>query len=232
MIYRFLSSEYALEALQTKRLKLGRPSELNDPADCNPRLINLPDDTKCFYDDKSRNDYFRDVYRDFGILCFSATITEPVIWSHYADSHRGIALGFEFHEERDAKFLYKVDYNEERPVVDYRLAQELRGDTSELGQAKYIKNVIKSGFSSKAPSWNYEQEYRAFVWLGGCKMEGRNYFTHFLSKEVVLGLNCRLSEEDVLRAWGYDSGASPKISRAELDEINHSLKIRSVVSPT
>lgn len=34
-------------------------------------------------------------YRAFSVVCFSEVANEILLWSHYADSHRGIAIGFD-----------------------------------------------------------------------------------------------------------------------------------------
>lgn len=34
-----------------------------------------------------------------GVLCFSKPEKEPLLWSHYAENHRGCCLGFEIRED-------------------------------------------------------------------------------------------------------------------------------------
>ena len=36
-----------------------------------------------------------DLNAKIGLLSFSSTPREPTLWSHYAESHKGIALGFD-----------------------------------------------------------------------------------------------------------------------------------------
>jgi hypothetical protein len=97
MLYRYLSEEFALQVLQTREWKVGRLLELNDPADCQPTLIDAPKQPNEAADAEYARNYLRKVYEDVGVICLSAAISDPVIWSHYADGHRGIALGLDFH---------------------------------------------------------------------------------------------------------------------------------------
>jgi len=228
MVYRYLNEQYALEALQTKTWKVGRLLELNDPADCQPILVNAPPQNTPEEETSFATRYLSGLYEDVGVVCFSNEITDPVIWSHYADSHRGIALGFDF-DPGSGDTLHKVTYQDCRPTIDYQIAQGLRPE----GQVTpaFIDKVIKYGFTYKAPSWAYEKEYRRFVWLGSpsITMKGAHYFEHFMTApdRVVLGVRCRLTESDIVRAGGsygcrFDRN---NFCQAKLDRISYTLKV-------
>jgi hypothetical protein len=77
MLYRYLSEEFALKSLQTRSLKVGRLNDLNDPADCQPILVNGP----IFPDLKAtiafEAAYLTSIYRDIGIACFSKSLSDP-----------------------------------------------------------------------------------------------------------------------------------------------------------
>jgi hypothetical protein len=150
-----------------------------------------------------------------------------VIWSHYADSHRGIALGFDF-DPKSGKRLYEVTYQNNRPQIDYKTAQALRpGGQMTPG---FIDKVLTYGFTSKASSWSYEKEYRRFVSLGDplISMMGVQYFERDFScaNEVVLGFRCRLTESDIIRAAVQQGGQfeRSRVRRAQLDRTSYTLK--------
>jgi len=45
-----------------------------------------------------------------GLLCFSRHWHNPVLWAHYADSHKGLCLGFDVPDgDRDVAYV-------ERPI--------------------------------------------------------------------------------------------------------------------
>jgi hypothetical protein len=215
-VYRYLSAEHALLALQTKKWKLGRLRDLNDPFDCQPLLENAPDQGSPQANGAFARDYLRALHLDTGLLSYSARIDDPVIWSHYADSHRGIALGFEY-GERDG--LMKVDYSEQRARIDYLRVEELR--TKDANRA--ILDVISKGFTVKAPSWKYEHEYRHFLnlWASGCEMEGPHYFRpvpQLALRVVILGARCSVEVEDVRRlVYGWQRLEEVRVVRAVAD---------------
>jgi len=196
IIYRFFNLKHGLRTLQSQKLKVGRILELNDPMDCRPAFVNAPvgvSEADQADEIKRRLDKFNE---QVGVLCFSGTVSDPVLWSHYADHHRGIALGF----EPMAGFkVFPVDYPKEnkRPQLQY----------SELAKIDLnaphdvLEDVFKRGFAVKANSWKYEDEARGFVYLGGtCKLDGEKYFLsnpHLWLSRVVLGVKCSISANDI-----------------------------------
>src|SRR5713226_9051525 len=92
------------------------------------------------------------------MVCFSLAWHNPLLWSHYGDSHRGIALGFDL----DATKCKKVKYVEERPelrTIDLAVAHELLF-------TKYV-------------DWKYEEEIRTFTNLNDIDSETKLYFADF-----------------------------------------------------
>jgi hypothetical protein len=98
--------------------------------------------------------FIGDTYEWLGILCYSAQIDDPVIWSHYADCHRGMALGFELPPDELFKVEYPVD--DARARLDYDKFEQL----VRLEQDHALKKLIAEGFAQKANGWRYEAEYR------------------------------------------------------------------------
>jgi hypothetical protein len=82
MVYRYLNEQFGLLALQQQKWKVGRLLELNDPLDCQPTLKRSDGGKHIFVGD---DPYFAKIYDTLGIICYSAPINDPVIWSHYAD---------------------------------------------------------------------------------------------------------------------------------------------------
>jgi hypothetical protein len=93
-VYHLTSAEYAVSNIGLGRIKLARFSDLNDPFEL--LAVNF------------RERQVRKIVRDFkdaydshtGLLCFSADWTNPVLWSHYAEKHRGVCLGFNLTRSR------------------------------------------------------------------------------------------------------------------------------------
>ncbi len=87
-----MPAKYALEAPKFRRLKVALLNELSDPfwlfaADLSDRNVRFA---------------FRQWKDDFAhrtdMLCISKRWKNPLLLSHYADRHKGIALGFEIDE--------------------------------------------------------------------------------------------------------------------------------------
>jgi hypothetical protein len=82
-----------------------------------------------------------------GISCFSESDSILLMWSHYADSHKGVCLTFDV--EKDPIFFsipYKVEYPLEYPKIDPFLNER--------------KNEVQLIFATKSSEWSYEKEYR------------------------------------------------------------------------
>lgn len=89
-----------------------------------------------------------------GVLAFSATCESVLMWSHYADEHRGICIEFDT-SELPHNQLSNVRYDGDRSVKASDVyAWKLGGDESAA------KRAFDTHFYSKAPDWHYEQEWR------------------------------------------------------------------------
>lgn len=208
LVYRFLHAQYALQSLQTQRLKVGRVSELNDPMDCAPRVVNYPPLPVDVLNRNFERAILDNAATTFGLLCFSEAVDDPVVWSHYADSHRGMAFGFDFCHGED---LMPVTYEGKRCDLDYTALLDKDGHIT--------RDALVQGFTRKAPSWKYEREHRMFVALDQCTMVGEHYFIHLPKlalKQVVLGVRCRFNAKDISRVLEFGHGAT--ILRAGMNQ--------------
>jgi len=219
ILYRYFKGKYGLQALQEGRVRVSRLLDLNDPMDCRPTLVNTP----ARMSPAEQREVLQKSLGDFndmaGMHCFSESIADPVIWSHYADRHQGMALGFEF----PADFpVFPVSYpeNENRPAVDF---EEL-GKFNRPEETAELYDLVRRCFTVKAKSWKYEAEHRAFVYLHGksCKIVGRDFFAplpiHSL-KLVILGAKSPISVSEVESSktgWEYAQGV--RVSRAVMDD--------------
>ena len=97
------------------------------------------------------------------MACFSESIESVLMWSHYADSHKGFALEYDFRPilEQPIKNvgLFPVVYSEERfDISDYIAYEFLRilGIQAKMpDMAALIKNALW-----KSDIWAYEKEWR------------------------------------------------------------------------
>jgi hypothetical protein len=180
--YHFMASHYALSSISLRRSRLSRYGDLNDPfelfaADVGPRNLRPAV--------RAMKKHFNQTQ---GILCFSRKWDNPVLWSHYADKHRGIALGFDI----DDRFVVEIDYSDERLPMEFVDDDPAKGVTE-----AYVNKLVRT----KYKHWIYEDEVRLVFGLDESTRESGSYFVPFDDKvalrEVMLGPLCEIPIEMV-----------------------------------
>jgi len=107
-VYHFLSATYALADIERRRIKVSQLSALNDPFELLASQLLTRRERQRF------NSFRRKIERQYGVLCFSRSWSNPLLWSHYGDKHRGMCLGFEVNE----KMLEEVNYRRSRQLLN------------------------------------------------------------------------------------------------------------------
>jgi len=182
-LYRFESDntqhfkDSITELFEKNLLYLNIRSELNDPFDTNPIFIGSIDRNdihelvkrrtnanRAMRREKIRhlndlNSYFdknfKNVFDSYGIKCFSRTMKNILMWSHYANSHRGICIEFKPKPNTYLSYNVPVIYSTERPTVQ-RYVISNKGDDLFKKQATLL-------LRSKALNWAYEEEQRVIA---------------------------------------------------------------------
>jgi hypothetical protein len=96
-----------------------------------------------------------------GVLSLAARWDCPLMWSHYADEHRGVCIEYDVADHKCDR-LSKVDYSTSGEIkVSDLFEWKVRGSTS-AGRA--IENAF---FYAKASQWRYEREWRDVVKKSG-----------------------------------------------------------------
>lgn len=125
-------------------------------------LINkIKKDSSLFYKDL-KNDLRIQYHNKLKVACFSLIYNEILLWSHYADEHKGICLIFD-------KDILIVDAKNEmsHPRLDFVNAQNVKYGFPQKLKVKFehekfrlpIRNLRASNFK-KLKCWRYEKEYR------------------------------------------------------------------------
>lgn len=97
------------------------------------------------------------------VSCFTTQIHNMLMWSHYAKSHTGFALGFDFNDPVNASvkmMLYPVFYSDKK--IDVTLEMGFVHRMSIVGDRNYSIDKLIGIKSSlfKSPDWAYEHEWR------------------------------------------------------------------------
>jgi hypothetical protein len=189
--YHFVSLEHGLDNLHRRHLKISRLDDLNDPFEL--WAVAQPD-SRVRQALKATKEVMA---RQHGLLCFSLDWHNPLLWSHYADRHRGIALGFDVNEQ----ILKPVSYRKTRPILK----------TIDLKVPDWL-------LFTKYVDWHYENEARIFTSLQDSDPQTGLYFADFneqlILREVIAGPLCSASEQLLREATG--STARVKVTKARL----------------
>lgn len=180
-LYHLTSANHAITSIVFKRLKISRFSDLNDPFEL----------LAANFEDKKVRKIVRDYKLRFnqahGVLCFSEDWIDPVLWSHYAEKHYGVALGFDVKKS----VVKAVSYQPERLAAT-------------LSSIKSVKKEVAEALThTKFESWGYEREWRILMPLEESEREGSLLFRDFDDsvrlREVILGPTSALNLSKVRR---------------------------------
>lgn len=198
-VYKFYPAKWGREALAKRRLKVSPIDQLNDPFEY--LSLDLGEKSVRAWATKFR----KTVSQDNGIISFSRNWKQPLMWAHYADSHQGIALGFDVPDE----LLFQIDY------VTTRIKPDREIDHSPPLMRELIERLLRT----KHAEWSYEEEYRLLRPLKNCDPEGGNFFVEFnqdtLLKEVILGERYQSAQLNELSFELKSEGVSFQTARAE-----------------
>jgi hypothetical protein len=179
--YKFLDSHFALKSLTEKRLKISKFEDLNDPFELIP--YNISNRKQRWALQAMR----RQLGQNRGMLCFSTTWKDPVLWAHYADKHGGICIGFEL----SSKFCKRVAYVPKRSSFPHKVT---------LNDTEIAQVILYTKFKN----WEYEQEVRSYITLED--EENGLYFKDFGSDLkpflVIAGARCTTTKAEIIAALG------------------------------
>lgn len=138
-----------------------------------------------------------EVVRHSTVFCVSEVPDNLLMWSHYADAHRGAVIEFETVPELDT-FLcgaFPVTYSEKLP--EYASIEELIG--SMLGQTEIDSMMLlRKLVSTKSADWAYEREWRVVAPHPRDTTGGLPYEEIPIHSAEVVGirLGCRIDQAD------------------------------------
>jgi hypothetical protein len=195
-VYHFIGRKYGLDDLQKRRIKIATINDLNDPFE----LLGPASSDKNI---RRRFQLLKEqLARNRGMLCFSRNWRNPVQWSHYADKHFGLCLGFEIPK----KYLTLVRYRDKRLEPDVATIE--RGERDPAANREMLKVL-----TTKYSHWRYENELRLFVALNDKDTETGFFFCDFSDslslREVIVGAFSTISRNELANVLG---DIAPKIA--------------------
>lgn len=130
----------------------------------------------------SMTDGFQATVDKVGVLSLSKFRDNIVMWSHYAESHTGLCLGFSTAVDPDFFARCRpMDYVIEYPVI------EMIRDSSERQVEAFLR--------TKAIGWKYEDEWRIIDHKTG---SGNKVFLEDALVEIILGANMDVNDRQFI----------------------------------
>jgi hypothetical protein len=142
------------------------------------------------HQDQASAQFEMSLRRDYkaSVLCFAETHSDILMWSHYADNHKGICLGFRT-DIADSFFatVQCVMYSDQYPHLDLRMLVENR----------HLRDAA-TWMLTKASHWSYEREWRILDFEQG---PGPRPFPPECFSTVIMG--CRIPDRDRERVLSW-----------------------------
>ena len=206
-IYKYTSIDSAIKIIESTSLKFSLPKDFNDPFEMTNELIDTSykkndirnwfldfeqyskNRRKALFNDFNRNggnihNAFEQTFEVFkantGICCFSRSNIKTLMWSHYADKHAGVCLGFDIFPLNVGEFfLFHIAYADKIKPLNYFRDKHA---------------VLFNWIFTKSKVWEYEQEVRAVF----TNRSGLIPFEKNCLKEIYFGLKTSDEEKSIL----------------------------------
>ena len=218
--------KYLLAMLLNNELYFASPDQLNDPLDCRISVVEsikhahanaINDEQRKWLDRVAAMPEWEEkdeLTKKIGIFSLSKTPLSACMWSHYADSHQGVCLGFKLpfdwmdEDHTDINIMGDVEYSNENRFIailtnGYDIAVKLSVNT----RPPVLCNInwwqgISYGYMTKGKDWEYEEEYRLLRPTNGNVAFDPSYL-----HEIIFGME--VTDEDkalilqILSQGGY-----------------------------
>ncbi|EFP96537.1 DUF2971 domain-containing protein [Vibrio caribbeanicus] len=166
--------KYASPHAQTFDDLLIRASQrysLNDPFELRPSSRDVLESLSNLAGKKNLD--YKPSYDDYGIISFTETHNNLLMWAHYANQHKGIVIEFDMAKLNFNRYqsypIFDNDENDETFASENPIIQEL--NEGQVQRVLYSHNRpneeaysdILEHFLVKSDEWMYEKEHRVIV---------------------------------------------------------------------
>lgn len=227
-------NQYTLDIIASERIYYALPESFNDPFDtqCSftsstaiTHSTDVDKITRAFPDDpdimafelknvSSGIDSFQRQLKNFGIVSLAESAADILMWSHYADNHKGICIELDRNKHNElgnSEVTSKVKYTKSYPSLNSKLLIDSDKFNSSLQRVLY----------TKSKQWEYEKEWRTFKPQGGTvyPLPGK-------IKSVTFGT--RSSQMDIEIVKKLIVGTEIKLFQAELKQGDFGIKYKKI----
>jgi hypothetical protein len=131
------------------------------------------------------------LWQDKGLISFSERSSNPLLWAHYAENHKGLCLGF------DVSGASQVRYVSARRKMPSLLDIVKQKDTG----------IIENAIMTKYWHWRYESEWRIILSVDEVDNSGMSFLDfneNLILREVLVGYRSSLELKDFRKLAGPD----------------------------
>lgn len=231
-LFKFRSiNKYLIDTLVKGTIYCANPHRLNDPFDCQVDIRKAVENAiSLLLGKKKQNlvklskpsgffDNIQKSIKNVGVCSFSFVLEEPLLWSHYANGHKGLCLTYEmpfpsFFEPSKSipGAILPIIYGENQ-LTDWLI--ENAPEKAKIDTKKFSYDLIGKVLSIKGEGWRYEKEARII-----CDREGAYPIPKDCLKQVCFGMNADESDITLIKQLIDNAGYSVdycQIKRTEKD---------------
>lgn len=198
---------------------------LNDPYEIRFVTVN-PDDNSILnpavYDGPERQfeEWYKQYFGNIGILSLSAQNDNMIMFSHYANKHKGICLQFDTTKDEIFTNASPVNYRNSIPYINYKDYWDFVSNRDK----DYSKfDVI---FFTKHKDWIYEEEWRILHQLEANKKEYLYKFNSEALTGIIFGLDTEHDVKEEIRNLISSKRHEIKLFEAKLKKDSYGLIIK------
>ena len=161
-----------------------------------------------------------------GILSLSEVYDDILMWSHYAEYHKGMVIGFDINQSfqlEEQLTLLQIKYSDHLPVIRITNMEDVSKTPDLVQQAFYA-------LKTKSQHWEYEQEWRMIAPLSILSpdkdISGLSPYNPKAIKSIIFGANVdNKFKKDVIDTISKDDTLhNITFLQAKLDSQNYKLE--------
>lgn len=160
---------------------------------------------------ENNDDNIKSIKSSLGIFSLSAVNDCILMWSHYADSHRGYCIGF------DSDILFRLSGSLGNVLYDNRFPEIGLFDDS-------LEGFIKI-FITKSESWSYEHEYRILKTYFAKKTIT---FTNDCVKQIIFGCKMEPAKKKEITRIAVSKFNNVELFEAEMNSSEFKIDINRI----
>ena len=163
------------------------------------------------------------------VTCFSRKYDSLLMWSHYADKHKGVCIEYDRPLSND---FIDMEYSDIRPKIKFESLTRYESAVSIVGR-EYDQEIQRKvqldcmlPFITKSKEWKYEQEVRCLITKNGQNInlikEGNDYF-YKMPKPIKIYIGCRCRGNELTKLEKQVAKLGIKIKFLKDDKDTYSL---------